>query len=81
MAFEFHKDKDTYIKWQYENAKNYVIPFIERQLPITKRMRVMEIGCAEGGVLKAFTDKGCFGFGVELQDSRLKLPKKYLKKS
>ncbi len=76
MAFEFHKDKDTYIKWQYENAKNYVIPFIERQLPITKRMRVMEIGCAEGGVLKAFTDKGCFGFGVELQDSRLKIAEK-----
>lgn len=72
MAFEFHKDKDTYIKWQYENAKNYVIPFIERFLPIKKGLRVMEVGCAEGGVLKAFTDKGCFGFGVELQDSRLK---------
>ena len=72
MAFEFHKDKDTYIKWQYENAKNYVIPFIERYLPITKEMRVMEIGCAEGGVLKAFTDRGCFGFGVELQESRLR---------
>ena len=73
MAFEFHKDKDTYIKWQYENAKNYVIPFIERYLPIQKGMRVMEIGCAEGGVLKAFTDQGCFGFGVELQESRLKI--------
>lgn len=76
MAFKFHKDKDTYIKWQYENAKNYVIPFIERKLPIEKGMRVMEIGCAEGGVLKAFTDRGCFGFGVELQDSRVKRAEK-----
>lgn len=75
MAFEFHKDKDTYIKWQYENAQNYVIPFIERKIPIKSGMRIMEIGCAEGGVLKAFTDKGCFGYGVELQPSRLKRAK------
>lgn len=73
MAFEFHQNKETYIKWQYENAKNYIIPFIERKLPIEKSFRVMEIGCAEGGVLKAFTEKGCFGFGVELQESRLKI--------
>ena len=76
MAFEFHKDKDTYIKWQYENAKNYVIPSIEKSLPLQKGMRVMEIGCAEGGVLKAFTDRYCFGFGVELQASRLKIAEK-----
>ena len=80
MAFEFHKDKDTYIKWQYENAKNYVIPFIEKTLPLSKGMRVMEIGCAEGGVLKAFTDRGCFGFGVELQESRLKIAEKVFEK-
>lgn len=75
MAFAFHSDKDTYIKWQYENAKNYVIPFIEQKLPLTPKMRVMEIGCAEGGVLKAFTDRGCFGYGVELQEARLERAK------
>jgi SAM-dependent methyltransferase len=80
MAFEFHKNKDKYIKWQYENATNYVIPFIEKTLPITEGLRVMEVGCAEGGVLKAFTDKGCFGFGVELQESRLELAKKVFEK-
>lgn len=75
MAFEFHKDKDTYIKFQFENAKNYVLPFIEKKLPVKEGFRVMEIGCAEGGVLKAFTDLGCYGFGVELQDSRLERAK------
>ncbi|MBL4710694.1 MAG: class I SAM-dependent methyltransferase [Flavobacteriales bacterium] len=75
MAFQFHKDKETYIKMQYDNAKNYVIPFIEKTIPIKEGMRVMEIGCAEGGVLKAFTDLGCFGLGVELQDSRVQIAK------
>ena len=32
----------------------------------------MEIGCAEGGVLKAFLKRGCIGTGVELSESRTK---------
>lgn len=77
MAFSFHKDKETYIKYQHENAKNFVIPFIERKLPLKAGMRVMEIGCAEGGVLKAFIDRGCIGTGVELMNSRLKIAEEY----
>jgi len=76
MAFSFHKDKETYIKYQYENAKNYVIPFIEKSLALNKGMRVMEIGCAEGGVLKAFVERGCVGTGVELQTGRYKIAQK-----
>lgn len=73
MAFSFHKDKQTYIKYQHDNAVNYVIPFIELKLPLFKGMRVMEIGCAEGGVLQAFIEKGCIGTGVELQEGRYKI--------
>lgn len=76
MAFSFHKDKETYIKYQYENAKNYVIPFIEKELPLKAGMRVMEIGCAEGGVLKAFVERECIGTGVELQTGRFEIAKK-----
>ncbi len=78
MAFEFHKDKETYIKYQRENALNYVIPFIERNLKLKKGMRVMEIGCAEGGVLQAFIQKGTHGTGVELMPSRYEDAKKLL---
>jgi SAM-dependent methyltransferase len=78
MAFEFHKDKQTYIEYQRENALNYVIPFIERKLQLTKGMRVMEIGCAEGGVLQAFIQKGCHGTGVELVKGRYENAKKLL---
>ena len=70
MAFKFHKDKQTYTKYQHENAVNYVIPFIERQLKLKEGDRVMEIGCAEGGVLKAFVELGCHGTGVELNEGR-----------
>jgi len=78
MAFDFHKDKQTYIKYQYENAKNYVIPFIESKLSLNAGSEVMEIGCAEGGVLKAFLDNGCKGVGVELMPARYEMAKDLL---
>lgn len=79
MAFDFHKDKQTYIKYQHENALKYVIPFIERELPLVEGMEVMEIGCAEGGVLKAFIEKGCKGTGVELMPARFEMASELLK--
>lgn len=78
MAFEFHKDKKTYITYQRENAENYVIPFIEKDLKITSDLRVMEIGCAEGGVLEAFAKIGCQCVGVELVKNRYEKAKEHL---
>ena len=69
--FEFHKDRKGYFDMQIHNAEKYVIPFINEKFSIREGMRVMEIGCGEGGVLKAFIDKGCTGVGVELAEERL----------
>jgi len=41
-------------------------------------MRVLEIGCGEGGVLKAFINRGCEGVGVELDAPRIDLASEYL---
>ncbi len=79
MAFDFHKDKLTYIQYQEENALRFVIPFIEEKIAVEPGIHVMEIGCAEGGVLKAFISKGCIGTGVELQEGRYERAKELLK--
>ncbi|UAY53726.1 class I SAM-dependent methyltransferase [Ferruginibacter albus] len=55
---------------QVTNTREYVIPFIEQFIKV-ENQRVLEIGCGEAGVLKAFIDKGCTGVGVELEESRL----------
>lgn len=60
------------------NAEKYVIPFIEEKFPVKPGMRVLEIGCGEGGVLKAFINKGCVGVGVELDISRIAMANEYL---
>mgnify|MGYP000075898353 CR=1 FL=1 len=69
--FEFHKDRKRYFEMQILNTNKYVLPFIEEKFPVKAGMRVLEIGCGEGGVLKAFTDRGCIGVGVELENTSL----------
>lgn len=78
QLFEFHADRKRYFDIQVLNAEKYVIPFIEERLTIKPGMRVLEIGCGEGGVLKAFINKGCIGVGVELDASRIIDAKKFL---
>jgi len=77
-VFEFHADRKRYFDIQVLNAEKYVIPFIEEKFPLKPGMRVLEIGCGEGGVLKAFINKGCEGVGVELDASRIENAQLYL---
>ena len=76
--FEFHADRKRYFDIQVLNAGKYVIPFIEEKFPVHPGMRILEIGCGEGGVLKAFVNKGCEGVGVELDAPRIADAKKFL---
>lgn len=76
--FEFHADRKKYFDIQVLNAEKYVLPFMEEKFPVKPGMRVLEIGCGEGGVLKAFINKGCEGVGVELDTSRIDDALKFL---
>jgi SAM-dependent methyltransferase len=76
--FEFHGDRKRYFDIQVLNAEKYVIPFIEEKISIKPGMRILEIGCGEGGVLKAFINKGCVGIGVELDAVRIGDAQKFL---
>lgn len=78
MAFDFHSEKPRYFQMQFDNAANYVVPFIDEIVPIKAGMQVLEIGCAEGGVLAAFLDKGCIATGVELSPHRAELARDFL---
>lgn len=76
--FEFHADRKRYFEIQVLNAEQYVIPFIEEKFLLKPGMRVLEIGCGEGGVLKAFINKGCEGVGVEFDAPRIEDAKKFM---
>lgn len=63
---------------QYENSKTYVLPFIQSAFQLPEKARVLEIGCAEGGVLKAFTELGHQCIGIELSPSRVELANQFM---
>ena len=76
--FEFHADRKRYFDIQVMNTEKYVIPFMEEKFEVKPGMRILEIGCGEGGVLKGFINRGCEGVGVELDAPRVKDAKDFL---
>jgi SAM-dependent methyltransferase len=71
--FEFHKDKATYFEYQYLTARDHILPFIAQVKPANEIGTVLEIGCGEAGVLKAFLELGCRCVGIELSQHRTML--------
>lgn len=72
-----HKNREIYFREQAECTQKYVIPYIEQVLPITPHLRVLEIGCGEGGNLKPFLDLGCYCVGVDIDTVQLERAKAF----
>ncbi|MBK9109129.1 MAG: class I SAM-dependent methyltransferase [Saprospiraceae bacterium] len=75
--FEYHKDKDRYFEMQYLTARDFIIPFIQTSKKLDPDFRVLEIGCAEAGVLKAFLEISAIAVGIDLNKSRIELANEY----
>ena len=74
---EFHKDKQRYFEMQYLVTRDHILPFIEQTFDVKPGHRVLEIGCAEAGVLWAFRERGCDCLGIELSSSRTDLARQF----
>lgn len=73
-----HLDREQYFKEQSITTEKYVIPYINEVLSINSDIIVGEIGCAEGGNLVPFLDKGCKVIGIDLAEGKIANAKKYL---
>lgn len=78
--FDFHKNKEWYFNTQMKVTEEFIIPFVKEHLNFDKRLHILEIGCAEAGVLKAFTKLNHKCFGVELSEGRTNLARKFMEK-
>lgn len=77
--FDYHKDKKRYFDIQYRTAADHILPFLGELFSNKRPLRVLEIGCAEAGVLKAFTDLGHDCVGIELNPKRIELAEVFMK--
>lgn len=73
-----HKNRLIYFQEQSECTRKYVIPYLEKILPIKPNLRILEIGCGEGGNLQPFLEIGCLCVGVDIDVAQLEKAKQYL---
>ncbi|MDR3713334.1 MAG: class I SAM-dependent methyltransferase [Puia sp.] len=76
--FDYHSDRRKYFDILVSSTEKYVIPFIERRIPVRPGMRVLEVGCGEGGVLKSFLDRGCVCVGIDTDPNRVDNGRRWL---
>ncbi len=79
MVYDFHNDAEQYFTYQYLHSKEYIVPLVNQYLDFSQKLRVLEIGSAEAGVLKAFTELGHDCVGVEISESRVNRAKHFMK--
>ena len=78
MVYQYHHSAEVQFEQQLSVTRDHIIPFLERWLSIGPETRVLEIGCGEGGVLKAFLERGAHGTGLELDPLRHKGAQQFL---
>lgn len=66
-----------YFQEQEYTTRKYVIPYIEKIKPVNKGVKILEIGCGEGGNLKPFLDLGCICTGVDISEWQINNADKY----
>ena len=70
MPLAYHADAEQKYTQQVENARTYIVPFIDAVIPVEGK-RVLEIGCGEAGILRAFLERGCTCTGVDLASNKI----------
>jgi SAM-dependent methyltransferase len=68
---ERHSNLQQYFDEQATTTRKFVIPYIEQYRPITKGLRVLEIGCGIGGNMLPFLEAGCDVTGIDILEKSI----------
>ncbi|MBW6458736.1 MAG: class I SAM-dependent methyltransferase, partial [FCB group bacterium] len=60
---------------QVRHTKEYLLPYFRKHIPDFNDLRILEVGCAEGGGVKVFHDLGMRVTGAELAPDRVAIAK------
>jgi SAM-dependent methyltransferase len=72
-SMDLHPRTIRNVRMQYRLAQHTLIPWMEELGVLPDRAAVCEIGCAEGGVLAAFVDRGAtMALGTDIQEPLLR---------
>lgn len=58
---------------QIKHTESYLVPYFRQHLPNWQGLKILEIGCAEGGFLEVLQRAGMQARGVELEAARVEI--------
>ena len=62
---------------QYWTSRDSILPILDKMISVDSKTRVLELGCAEAGVLKAFVERSCECVGLDLSPLRIESAKNF----
>ncbi|MEG1586514.1 MAG: class I SAM-dependent methyltransferase [Bacteroidales bacterium] len=68
---ERHSNREQYFEELAISCQKYFIPYLNQFVKINPAMRILEIGCGDGGNLLPFAQKGCDVTGVDISEKRI----------
>ena len=74
---ERHSNRKLYFRELSFTCKNYYTPYIQQWHKIEAGMRILEIGCGEGGNLLPFAYAGCLTTGIDIATCRIEEAKHF----
>lgn len=83
MPYEFHTDPKRYLEILVNNTRKSSLPFIMANKPGGKTeigsLRILELGCGEGGNLQPFAEQGAQCIGMDLECNKIEHGKEIMK--
>ena len=74
---ERHNNRRRYFEELADTCTNFFIPYIKRWHEVAPGMRILEVGCGEGGNLLPFSKIGCDVTGIDIASGRIEEAKRF----
>jgi SAM-dependent methyltransferase len=78
---ERQTDRTRYFNELAQTSEKYFLPYISSFKEINPDLRILEIGCGDGGNLLPFARRGCRTLGVDISPSRIAVAKQQFAKA
>ena len=76
-----HLNRQAYFIESANTSRTYYITYLTQFIHLTKGIKVLEVGCGEGGNMLPFAEMGCEVTGIDLSKVRIKDAKEFFKSS
>lgn len=64
-------NREQYFQELSVTSRDYFLPYISRFYDLKPGLRILEIGCGDGGNLLPFSELGCYVLGVDMSEVRI----------